>query len=51
MDHLPPIYDAIAPSDEVQCTISESWQYDKSGLAEFPLRAGLAFRKGIGKIL
>ena len=49
MDHLPAIDDAVGPPDEVECMVTDSSQYDGSGLIDFPLRAGFSFKKGIGK--
>ena len=49
MDHLPVVEDAAFPPDEVICMVSDSWQYDRSGLTRFPLRIGFFFDKGIGK--
>ena len=49
MDHLPVVEDAAFPPDEVICTVSNSWQYDGSGLTRFPLQIGFFFDKGRGK--
>ena len=49
MDHLPAIDDAADLPDEVECMVTDSSQYDGSGLANFAMQAGFFFKKGIGK--
>ena len=47
MDHLPLVHDAVAPPDEVE--YMTNWEYDGSGLMEYPLRFTYVFKKGRGK--